>query len=63
MNTITKSHFLNYGITFPENTLNPNGKVLNLEQFQNKPINDDLIDQLKKYVTEIIKYNRKHEIK
>lgn len=63
MNTITKSHFIKYGITFPEDCLNPNGIALNLEQFQNRQIDDELINELKGYVIKTIKYNRKHEVK
>ena len=63
MNTITKSHFIKYGITFPEDCLNPNGITLNLEQFQNRQIDDELINELKEYVIKTIKYNRKHEVK
>lgn len=62
-NTITKSHFVKYGITFPEECLNSNGIALNLEQFQNRQINDELINELKEYVVKTIKYNRKHEVK
>ena len=63
MNTITKSHFIEYGITFPEDCLNPNGIALNLEQFQNRPIDNELVNELKEYVIKTIKYNRKHEVK
>lgn len=63
MNTITKSHFIEYGITFPESCLNPNGIALNLEQFQNRPIDNELVNELKEYVIKTIKYNRKHEVK
>ena len=63
LHTITKEHFRLNGIEFPESCLATNGISLNLAQFQNKPIDNTLIEQLKSYVTEVIKYNRKHEVK
>ena len=60
-NTITKQHFKFYGIEFPEKTLAKNGKTLNLKQFQNRPVTNELIEELKDYVTKVIKDNRKNE--